>query len=1262
MGTATAPDRDRAAPGHDDHPPAPVDGAPPDPDMGFVNHAFHLGLPRAQGTDTWGHAALWRNPAARQAAPDWAGPASAGLTAPHAGHPVAAPQHVAGTFAGGPREFGFGYRAGPPGAYTQPRAHEMHHPPPQGVPHANGHAFVPALHGHGLQAHAQTPMGMQGGLGMQQAPLAAMPHHHPSMPMHHAQGHRRKQWAPHAAHGMQNPAGPAPRRGRHARGGHSQAPGGLHNGLSMHGRGGGRGGISGGANGTGGGSVPSVREFNRRISACARRRDLAGALRVLDELDRTPAVSRNLFTYNAVINALVMCAQHAKARELWTEMQESGIDPNLVTYNTMMKSCFGGTDEDVERAFALVKEMEHRGIAADRVTLNSLINACVTAGLLHDAQRVYEQMRQRNIEPDDFTFTTLAKAGASQNNVAMLDALLVHQLHHHSTARSRAAAEGGDPSANGHGGKNNASSTHRTSPVAYNTIADAYIRCGHPERALRLLSRLRDLHILTRNIPPGGGPDPLDGDTIPVHPDVQTFNVILKALREAGAPAVDAFQLLHQLKILGLEADHITLLTLADLCCRREEMALAEGVLHAATEADVREFEKGSSEWRSLCNRTTARDVQRSFQSGRANGGALHSSQHNNAVNVPGTSSGRRNVNQPRNAKANAALFNSLIRGYSSLDPPNVDAAVALYREMQRYLELYGFTWYAADFVTYTMLVDGFARVGDAARAESIISEMENAGRANVVAYNAYMKANRASGFKAAVLVLERMKRVGLRPDVVTYNTIIDLLCSEENGAALAEELVRVDMPRNGVRPDLLTFNTLIKGAARVRGSRSDAGAALGAAYRWLRELQARGLHPDEFTYQSMVSACAAAGDAPRALEFFRKVEAERAKRSGHASDYGMAGSPDERWQGARNKDARAPASGSPPGGARAGKDWMLLPHPAAYIALMRAFLTSNGKHGVANVLLLRDEMVSRGLELGKQGYSAVADAYAERGEFAKVEETLAEMLRKERAGTGEAGLGPVHHCIRMKALCNADRLEEAIAILPEVESPDAAVFNVLITACARGKDMDRLMRIVRAMEEAGVDPDAITSRAISGMMRNVAKTLRSYDQHVRDLITRFAAGNAVGDGSIPASAGLGAGNGTPLQPLQLVNGGGGQMAGGQPSEHELSAILSAPQQAAVPLNGHPVAKVASEEGGAAVSAVTAASQDSTTPEELANSAFAISNGQVAVADASEADGETPTIDTLLNNISIGSADDGQEGGGGESGRAQPSGGDRLFI
>eukprot|EP00178_Gracilaria_changii_P004357 TRINITY_DN168_c0_g1_i1.p1 TRINITY_DN168_c0_g1~~TRINITY_DN168_c0_g1_i1.p1 ORF type:complete len:1029 (+),score=156.77 TRINITY_DN168_c0_g1_i1:114-3089(+) len=829
----------------------------------------------------------------------------------------------------------------------------------------------------------------------------------------------------------------------------------------------------------------SVREYNRRISAYARKRDLQGALRTLSELDRSPSVSRNLFTYNAVINALVVCSQHARAHEFWRTMQEAGIQPNLVTYNTMLKSCFGGSEEDVQRAFSLLDEMKERGIAADRVTLNSVINACVSAGRVSEAQKVYEMMRVQKIEPDAYTFCTLAKQARHSGDVTMLDALLLHQLHHHTLKKPDTAEES-------------------ISPVAYNTIADAYIRCGYPERAMNLIERMRY-------------PNRVDApDVIPVFPDVQTYNVRLKALRESGAPASEAFDALCEMSNHGLEADHITLLTLADLCCRREEMSLAEGVLRAATEADIREHEKGSPEWRSLCS--TRKDNNR---------------QTYKPSNVNVQNNGRRNANQPKNAKANAALFNALIRGYSSLDPPDVDRAVALYGEMRWYVKNYGFNWYAADSVTYTMLVDSFARIGDASRAEVIISEMEAAGRSNVVAYNAYLKANRGNGFQAALSILDRMKLAGLRPDVVTYNTVIDYLSSEENGTQIAEELVRVDMPRNGVKPDLLTFNTLIKGVARNRGNKSDASSALSAAYKWLKELQSRGLKPDEFTYQSMVSACAAAGDAPRALEFFRKVEAERAKRvkangrlNGfpHSTPSMSAQSPN--WRNTALNGTMAGFSTAPltnpstplttrgmgsrnsskvglSGQSHGASDWMLLPHPAAYVALMRAFLSSGAKDGVTSVLLLRDEMVARGLELGRTGYTAVADAYAERADCDSVEATLREMMTKDPQSQNMK-LGPVHHCIRMKALCNAGRLDDAIAILPEVENADTAVFNVLICACAKSKDMERLITVLREMEARQIQPDSITSRAMSSMMRNVARMLKTFDERFARSITKF--------------------------------------------------------------------------------------------------------------------------------------------------------------
>lgn len=801
----------------------------------------------------------------------------------------------------------------------------------------------------------------------------------------------------------------------------------------------------------------TVREFNRRISICARKRDIAGAMAALQELDRSPTLQRNLFTYNAVINSLVMCGQYPRALDFWKEMRAVNIRPNLVTYNTMMKSCFGGKEEDVNRAFALLQEMERDGIEPDQVTFNSLINACVSAGRIHLVEQAYGDMIKRKIYPDDFTFTTLSKAGVAMNDINMLDDLLIHQLKHHTNSRFT------PPTTTPRKGRGKHS--NELSPVAYNTIADGYIRCGFPDRALELLARLHKPRGLNR--PPPNG--------IPVAPDVQTFNVRLKALRESRAPSVVAFETLEEMKIHNLDPDHITLLTLADLCCRRRDMALAEGVLHVAYESDIQSAQQNPAEWNPYCRREGR---NRSIPS-----------RHRFTKKRDNAPSARRNSNQPRSAKCNASLFNSLIRGYTSLNEPDIDAAMALYSHMVSFVEEWGFDWYAPDSVTFTMLVDGYARNGDFHNATKIVEEMERAGRQNVVAYNAYIKSNRANGSDVAISVLERIKAAKLAPDVVTYNTILDFFTTEEHGLERAESLVLNDMPQYNIKPDMHTFNTMIKGAARSGPN------GLKTAYKWLKELEENGFTPDEFTYQSMVSASAAAGDAPRALEFFHKCEEERAKRV-LAPSHGNSGM--------NGRNSRGKSS-----------EFNLLPHPAAYIALMRAFLTSHKESGVSKVLSLRDEMLERGLALGRAGHTAVADAFAEIGDFENVDRTLNQMVEEEKdEPTGGriarvTGLAAVHYSIRMKALCKAGELDHAISLLDEMKRDnvkcDAAVFNVLLSACSKAEDHDRMIFVLRRMEASGITPDASTSRAFVGLMSKVGKTLKSFNEQFRDSILKFA-------------------------------------------------------------------------------------------------------------------------------------------------------------
>jgi pentatricopeptide repeat protein len=224
----------------------------------------------------------------------------------------------------------------------------------------------------------------------------------------------------------------------------------------------------------------------------------------------------------------------------------------------------------------------------------------------------------------------------------------------------------------------------------------------------------------------------------------------------------------------------------------------------------------------------------------------------------------------------------------------------------------------------------------------------------------------------------------------------------------------------------------------------------------------------------------------------------------------------------ASNSNSRSGSGGDNAGSsssAGSNDGWMPLAHPSAYVSLMRAFLASGREDGLDAALRLRDEMVERSMPLGRAGYTVVADAYATRGDFNKVEDTLREMLAREPTLSGPA-LSPVHQSIRMKCLCNAGRVDDALALLPECANADAAVYNTLLFAVARLNDRDRMITVLRAMESAGVEPDDITTRALQPLMRQLARVLRTFDARFHSRITQFVTSRA--DGGEDGSPGTG--------------------------------------------------------------------------------------------------------------------------------------------
>uniref|UniRef100_A0A0A9DIB2 Pentacotripeptide-repeat region of PRORP domain-containing protein n=1 Tax=Arundo donax TaxID=35708 RepID=A0A0A9DIB2_ARUDO len=196
-------------------------------------------------------------------------------------------------------------------------------------------------------------------------------------------------------------------------------------------------------------SRPDHVTYTTVISALVAAGDMDRARAVLDDMaaDGVPA---NRVTYNVLLKGYCHQLQITKARDLFQEMttkQQSMIEPDVVTYNTLMDGCV--LTDDSAGALAVFNEMRSRGIApstasyttlmkafimsgqpkvahkvfdemerdprvrVDRPAWNMLVEGYCRLGLLDTAKQVVEQMRERGVRPDVATYGSLVKAVAA---------------------------------------------------------------------------------------------------------------------------------------------------------------------------------------------------------------------------------------------------------------------------------------------------------------------------------------------------------------------------------------------------------------------------------------------------------------------------------------------------------------------------------------------------------------------------------------------------------------------------------------------------------------------------------------------------------------------------------------------------------------------------------------------------------------------------------------------------------------------------------
>merc|ERR1719482_407075 len=172
--------------------------------------------------------------------------------------------------------------------------------------------------------------------------------------------------------------------------------------------------------------------------------------------------------------------------------------------------------------------------------------------------------------------------------------------------------------------------------------------------------------------------------------------------------------------------------------------------------------------------------------------------------------------------------------------------------------------------VMYNTLIDACARCGRMEHLPKILEDMTTRGvKPNVITYSTMLKGHCQNGnIQAGFAILEQMKQdARLKPDEIVYNSLLDG-CAQNN---LVDEGLRLleEMQSEGVQPSNFTLSILVKLMNRAR--------RLDKAFALVDEITKKyNFWPNVHVYTNLVQACVSNQQLPRGMSVLEQMINEK--------------------------------------------------------------------------------------------------------------------------------------------------------------------------------------------------------------------------------------------------------------------------------------------------------------------------------------------------------------------------------------------------
>lgn len=515
-------------------------------------------------------------------------------------------------------------------------------------------------------------------------------------------------------------------------------------------------------------------------------------------------------TYSALIDLYGKAGRLNDAVDVFSEMLQSGVATDTVTFNTMIFTC--GSHGRLSEAEALLGRMEKTGVFPDTKTYNILLSLYASEGNIEAALRCYRKIRQEGLYPDTVTYRAVFHVLCQRNMVQEAEAVLKEmdkygkhideqslpvlmkmyvneglldqaktlfdKFHMNRELSSKSCAAVMDAyaekglwmEAEDVFYRNIGVEGRKNDVIEYNVMIKAYGNAKVYDKALSLFKSMS--HHGT-------------------WPDESTYNSIIQML--SGGDLVDeARELLSEMQASGFKPRLITFSSLVACYARLGQLYDAVDIYKEMARVGVtpNEFVYGSLIY-----------------------GFAEIGQSEEAVRYF-------DIMEERGLSANKMVLTSLIKAYSKLG--FLDSAKRMYEKMK---DLEG----GPDIIASNYMISVYGNFGIASEAKFLFDSLRENGSANVITYATMMHVFQGNGMKdEAIDVAEEMKLSGLVKDIASYNSV--MACYAWNRKLYAcGELLR-EMIAQNISPSPKTYEVLLT-LLKNRGFPTEGAIQLESAY-----------------------------------------------------------------------------------------------------------------------------------------------------------------------------------------------------------------------------------------------------------------------------------------------------------------------------------------------------------------------------------------------------------------------------------------------